>query len=119
MQGQIADFARKYVNTQFSNDFRNIYDMEGIVFSLGTTTIGGIYSGTCHRKDGGLKIEGTITFYLKDKFKDAADIFNRYEDDIEFEDGTPYDIYDNWAGTFEGFIYEDRTKSDFLWEGEK
>lgn len=106
MKNQIARIARGHSNGSFSDDFYNTYDMTGIVLSIGDTTIGGRFTGTCVSKFGILTVSGQFEFYLNDEFADPIDI------GIELF-GDPYPITDQWTGSFSGQVYADPSRSRF------
>lgn len=116
LPGQIADEARKKKNGSFSDTFRGSYRMHNVIFSLGYSTIKGIFSGNCSEKNGVLTLSGNINFEFEDAFKDPVDIYNEFEDDYELPLATPYDIEDAWQGTFAGKVYADRSKSRVRYE---
>jgi len=87
---QIARAARSSRSGSVSYNFENTYDMTGIVFSIGDTTIGGSFSGQSSEQNGILSIEGNLDFYLNDEFADPLDI------GVEVDDYSPGSIlYDN------------------------
>jgi len=106
LKDQIARVARMHPNAAFSDDFYNTYDMTGIVFSVGDTTIGGRFTGDCVAEFGILTVSGQIDFYLKDEFADPIDV------GIELF-GDPYPITDQWSGRFSGQIHADPEHSRF------
>lgn len=139
---QIAEAARKMPNGGFSGDFVRTYDMTGLVFSIGDTTIGGAFSGRSTERNGVIAIFGDLEFYLEDEFADPLDIGVEAIDPGEtiFENllrpledhgwhrlglpptgperlgihtGEPYAIKDTWSGRFEGQVLSDPEKSDF------
>ena len=87
---QIARAARGTRSGSVSYNFVNTYDMTGVVFSIGNTTIGGSFSGQSSEENGILTIEGDLDFYLNDEFADPLDI------GVEVDDYRPGSIlYDN------------------------
>ncbi|MCC0059483.1 MAG: hypothetical protein H6886_09430 [Hyphomicrobiaceae bacterium] len=74
LPGQIADVARSMAGSSFNGAFGRPYDMTPIVFSLGHTTIGGTFRGSSRRSDALLELRGTISFNLRDEFRDPLDI---------------------------------------------
>ena len=87
---QIARAARDSRSGSVSYNFENTYNMTGVVFSTGNTTIGGSFSGRSSEKNGILSIEGSLDFYLHDEFADPLDI------GVEVDDYSPGSIlYDN------------------------
>ncbi len=106
LQDNIAQKARGNPNGTFSDDFYNTYDMTGIVFSIGDTTIGGRFTGTCVSEFGILTVSGQFEFYLNDEFADPIDL------GIELF-GDPYPITDQWSGSFGGQVYADPDRSRF------
>jgi len=142
LQDNIARKARENPGGDFADDFRNTYDMTGIVFSVGDTTIGGEFEGQSSEASGVLSFSGEFSFYLTDRFEDPLDIgveaidlgetfFENVERPLEdylrgqvglppsgpprpgIHTGEPYDIFDNWSGHFEGQIYLDPARSSF------
>lgn len=142
LQANIARLARENHNGAFSDNFYNTYDMQGIVFSLGDTTIGGNFVGRSSRVANFLSVAGEIAFYLQDEFVDPLDVGVEVVDLGEtlaenlqrpFEDylrgraglpprrpqrlgiqtGEPYPISDEWSGAFQGQIYLDPFDSSF------
>ena len=105
--GQIADAARRNIDGTFSWDFRTTYQMQHIVFSLGDTTIGGIFRGQNESNKGVLRIRGDLSFFLYDEFADPIDI------GIELPGGTPYAIKDYWEGRADGIIMINRATSAY------
>lgn len=112
--------------------------MTGIVFSIGDTTIGARFTGTCDAEFGILTVSGQFEFYLEDEFADPADIgvefidlgetiyenIQRPLDDylrgrqsgrqrLGIHTGEPYPITDQWSGTFTGQVYADPARSNF------
>ncbi len=139
---QIAAKARAASNGTLSYDFKNSYDLEGVVFSIGDTTIGGEFSGQATNREGVLSISGELAFYLRDEFVDPLDIgieaidlgetifeniHRPIEDylrgrvglpptgrqDLGVHTGEPYPIKDDWTGTLEGQILSDPSMSRF------
>lgn len=142
LKGEIARAARRHPNGTFSNDFVNTYNMTGIVFSIGDTTIGGSFSGSATERNGVIFFLGQLEFCLKDEFADPLDIGVEAIDPGEtiFENllrplddhgrarlglppsgpqrlgihtGEPYLITDLWAGEFSGQVYADLARSNF------
>ena len=74
LKGQIADRARSHGPGSFSDVFGRPYQMQGVVFSIGDTTIGGQYTGQATDQHGILRISGSLEFYLRDEFADPIDI---------------------------------------------
>ena len=81
--------------------------MQHIVFSLGDTTIGGIFRGQNESNKGVLRIRGDLSFFLYDEFADPIDI------GIELPGGTPYAIKDYWEGRADGIIMINRATSAY------
>ncbi len=138
MKGHIARVARKHPNGAFTDDFVNTYNMTGIVFSIGDTTIGGRFTGTCVAEFGILTVSGRLEFYLEDEFADPADVgmevidlgetiyenLHKPLDDylrgrpsggqrLGIHTGEPYPITDRWTGRFSGQFYADPARSNF------
>ncbi|MTJ04436.1 MAG: hypothetical protein FH759_07065 [Sediminimonas qiaohouensis] len=138
MKGHIARVARNHPNGAFSDDFENTYNMTGIVFSIGNTTMGGRFTGNCIAEFGILTVLGQFDFYLEDEFADPADVglevidlgetiyenIHRPLDDylrgrpsggqrLGIHTGEPYPITDEWTGSFSGQIYADQGRSRF------
>jgi len=83
---QIAEKARKIVkksNVHFSDTFRDSYQMQRIVFSIGNTVIEGTYRGVSKEANGILQMSGTIDFHLRDEFRDPLDLEERLEPVLE------------------------------------
>lgn len=108
LKEQIADAAREKIGQTFFYTFDNLYHMTSVVFSLGKTTIGGLFFGSSVPKNGALEIEGLIEFYLKDEFTDPTDF------GIDLPRSQDYDIYDSWKGSVRGVVSMDRAKSEFV-----
>lgn len=90
LKTQIAKAARRVGTGSVSYDFNNSYQMEGVVFSIGNTTIGGTFSGQSTEQNGILSIEGSLDFYLSDEFADPLNV------GVEVDDYSPGSIlYDN------------------------
>jgi hypothetical protein len=138
MKGHIARVARRHPNGAFSDDFVNTYNMTGVVFSIGDTTIGGRFTGNCIAELGILTVSGQFEFYLEDEFVDPADVglevidlgetiyenIHRPLDDylrgrpsgrqrLGIHTGEPYAITDRWTGSFSGQVYADPARSNF------
>ncbi|WP_176083656.1 phage minor head protein [Martelella sp. HB161492] len=79
LPGQIADRARTTGEGDFVYGFEGNYEMQQIVFSIGTTTISGTASGSCRRNAGMLELDGDITFELTDMFRDPYDAESYYK----------------------------------------
>jgi len=58
----------------FRETFYRSYNMTSVVFSIGDTVIGGMFSGSVEEQHGVLAVEGSFDFYLRDEFADPADI---------------------------------------------
>jgi hypothetical protein len=99
LPGQIADEARKKQGQVLRYDFGSSYQMERVVFSIGNTVIGGLFSGHCRRDHALLEIEGVIGFYLKDMFEDPLDLGTVGFRQTEIGSGIPYAIADVWGAT--------------------
>lgn len=90
LKGQIASAARSARGGSASYRFENAYDMTGIVFSIGDTTIGGSFSGQSVEQNGIIELSGNLDLYLKDEFTDPLDV------GVEVDDYRPGSIlYDN------------------------
>ena len=138
LKGTIARVARGNPNGTFSGDFVNTYNMTGIVFSIGDTTIGGRFTGNCIAEFGILTLSGQFEFYLEDEFVDPADVgveiidlgetiyenIHRPLDDylrgrpnggqrLGIHTGEPYPITDQWSGSFSGQVYANPARSNF------
>jgi len=138
LKGHIARVARRHSNGAFSDDFVNTYNMTGIVFSIGDTTIGGRFMGNCNAEFGIMTLSGQFDFYLEDAFADPADVgmevidlgekiyenIHRPLDDylrgrpsgrqrLGSHTGEPYQITDRWSGSFSGQVYADPARSNF------
>ena len=74
IKNNIAVIARQNFNESFSDHFERSYDMTGIAFSIGDTTIGGRFRGRSNENLSILSISGEIEFYLRDEFADPLDI---------------------------------------------
>ena len=74
LPGQIADAAREDVTGFSPHDFDNTYPMRHVVYSLGDTTIGGIFSGRAKQVENALYISGSIKFFHEDEFRDPLNI---------------------------------------------
>lgn len=107
LKEQIADAARKNIGQTFFYSFDKVYNMKGAVFSLGKTTIGGLFFGTSVFRHGALEIVGNIEFYLKDEFTDPTGF------GIDLPLSQDYHIFDSWRGSVRGVVLKDRTQSGF------
>lgn len=124
LPGQIAKLARLNLNGVFGNDFHRPYDMQDVVFSLGSTTIGGHYSALCKEKNGVLTVQGRIDFYHHDMFEDVTGIARAAENDIldfgenfgELPLSNRYEISDEWVASFSAEFLYDKNKSKFVSE---
>ena len=115
LPSQIASAARQNMGGAFSYDFEAPYRMTGVVFSIGSTVIGGVARGTSFLKHGILTMSGTFAFYLEDAFRDAADLFNVFPgQNLDVPGARPYRIYDTWRGRFRGKVYADASLSRFV-----
>jgi hypothetical protein len=74
LRGQIADMARRYPGGRFNDTFGNTYDMRAVVYSLGKTTIRGVYEGHSEVDGSALHLIGSVRFELSDAFRDPLDI---------------------------------------------
>ena len=74
LPSQIANLARKIKNGSFNDIFSNSYQMQGVVFSIGDTTIKGNITGQTQEKYGVLEFSGNIDFSHYDEFVDPLDI---------------------------------------------
>jgi len=139
---QIVAKARAANDGPFSYDFKNSYDLETVVFSIGDTTIGGDLSGQVTNRDGVLSISGELVFYLRDEFADpldigieAIDLAETFYENVHrpIEDylrgqvglprtgmqrpgvhvGEPYPITDDWTATLRGQVYSNPSISRF------
>ncbi|MGV0818619.1 minor capsid protein [Martelella sp. AMO21009] len=79
LPGQIADAARSAREGNFSYEFDGNYEMQQIVFSVGTTTIRGRVNGSCRKEADMLELRGAIAFELADVFRDPYDAGSYYE----------------------------------------
>lgn len=102
---QIANEARLDVGSYFNYTFVSVYPMKSELFSLGDTTIGGLFYGTSHSMGAAIEIEGDMNFFLRDKFEDPLDI------GLELPGSEWYFIMDKWRGTLEGEILRDPDQS--------
>jgi len=110
--GQIADEARKNQGGPFRHTFSRSYSMTNIVFSLGSSTIGGDASGVSEwRSDSHLNVSGQCNFFLRDEFADPLDL------GIESPLSSTYKIIDDWMGLFSGTVHVDRESSQYTWRG--
>lgn len=90
LKGQIASAARSTRGGSISYGFENTYDMTGVVFSIGDTTIGGSFSGQSIEQNGIIELSGSLDLYLDDEFADPLDV------GVEVDDYRPGSIlYDN------------------------
>ena len=142
LKDQIANEARRKRNGSFTYPFGRPYKMTDLVFSLGDTVIGGVFSGSTEERNGVLSIEGSFDFRLRDEFADPADIgvevidpgetifenIHRPLDDylrgrtglrpggpqrLGVQTGEPYAITDDWSGELRGKIYLDASRSTY------
>ena len=105
LKRQIADKARQNVGKYFNYPFVNTYQMQNDVFSIGDTTIGGLFYGTSKIQNALISIEGDLNFFITDEFADPMDI------GIELPGSNIYSIMDKWTGILEGRIFMDRSRS--------
>ncbi|MEP1942677.1 MAG: hypothetical protein ABJJ03_06165, partial [Sulfitobacter sp.] len=90
LKDQIASAARSARDGSVSYKFENTYDMTGIVFSIGDTTIGGSFSGQSVEQNGIIELSGNLDLYLNDEFADPLDVR------VEVDDYRPGSIlFDN------------------------
>lgn len=101
LKNQVANKARENPEGIFVDNFNNTYNLTGVVFSIGDTTIGGSFSGRASTVAGAIALAGEFEFYLHDKFADPADIGETERrigivdaDDVEIID-IPETIYEN------------------------
>jgi len=142
LKNQIANEARRKRKGSFTYPFGRPYNMTGVVFSIGDTVIGGVFSGNVEERNDVLSIEGSFDFYLRDEFADPADIGIEVVDPGEtiFENihrpldnylrgrtglrpsgpqrlgvqtGEPYAIADDWSGELRGQFYLDASRSNY------
>ncbi|MEJ8573108.1 hypothetical protein [Microbaculum marinum] len=94
--------------------------MTDVVFSLGNTTIGGVFHGSSEDAGSALAISGRIIFNLSDEFTDPVDIREKLKEEGlgELTDyqgniwsGNPYAIVDEWLGSINGRVAKDRSNS--------
>ena len=108
--GQIASEARKNPGGFFRHTFGRSYSMTNVVFSLGSSTIGGDALGASEwRSNNHLNISGQCNFFLRDEFIDPLDI------GVESPLSYKYKIVDDWMGLFSGTIHIDRDRSQYGW----
>lgn len=93
LKQQIAIKARNERNGSFRYTFGRPYDMTSLVFSIGDTTIGGVFTGFTQETKSMLELEGSFAFYLKDEFADPADI-GEIQRQLGREDPQDVDIVD-------------------------
>jgi hypothetical protein len=138
MKGHIAQVARRHPNGAFSDDFFDIHTMTGIVFSIGDTTIGSLFTENYSAEFDILTVSGQFEFSLEDEFADPADVglevidpgeticenIHRPLDDhlrgrlsggqrLGIHTGEPYPITDRWTGSFSGQVFADPERSRF------
>lgn len=142
IRGHIARVARRHQNGAFSDDFVNTYNMTGVVFSIGDTTMGGRFTGNCVAAFGILTLSGQCEFDLEDEFADPANVgmeivdfgetiyenIHRPLEDylrgrvgigptgpqrLYIQTGERYPITDRWTGSFSGQIFADRVHGRF------
>ena len=90
LKGQLVSAARSARSGSVSYSFENTYDMTGIVFNIGDTTIGGSFSGQSVEQNGIIELSGSLELYLSDEFADPLDV------GVEVDDYRPGSIlYDN------------------------
>ena len=115
LPSQIASAARRNIGGSFSDEFHKPYPMTSVVFSIGSTVIGGVARGRSSMKHGILTMSGTFAFYLEDAFRDAADLFNVFPgQNLDVPRARPYRIHDTWRGRFDGKVYADASLSRFV-----
>lgn len=74
VSSQIAEEARKNPGGSFRHTFGRPYSMTNIVFSFGSSTIGGDALGASKwRSDSHLNISGQCNFFLRDEFVGLLD----------------------------------------------
>lgn len=74
LKGQIASAARNARGGSVSYNFENAYDMIGIIFSIGDTTIGGSFSGQSVEQNGIIELSGNLDLHLNDECADPLDV---------------------------------------------
>lgn len=139
---QIVTQARLNPDSEFEYVFENVYNMTGVVFSIGHTTVGGDFFGRATEGAGVIHISGALEFHLNDEFVKPLDIVGEAIDVDEtiFENlirpledygrarvslpasgpqrlgihtGEPYAITDAWSGRFEGQVLSDPQRSSY------
>jgi len=113
LPGQIADAARLEPGSSFNGDFGRPYPMKDVAFSLGNTTIEGVFRGKIKRSHALLELRGTINFELKDEFRDPLGLGTIGSPYTEIPFGKPYLITDRWGGSFSATVLIDGDKSKF------
>lgn len=113
LPGQIADEARIEPGQSFDDTFRNTYRMTDVVFSIGHTTVEGKFSGQSKLRHVQLELRRTISFELKDEFRDPLDLGTVGSPYTEIPYGTPYPITDRWMGMFSAKVLIDGSKTRF------
>ncbi len=81
--------------------------MQNEVFSIGDTTIGGLFYGTSKLQNMMISIEGDLNFFIRDEFADPLDV------GIELPGSKVYSITDKWTGTLNGQVHVEPSISIF------
>ena len=74
LKGQVASAARSARSGPVSHSFERTYDLTGVVFSIGDTTIVGTFSGRSLEQNGIIELSGRLDLYLYDEFADPLDV---------------------------------------------
>lgn len=127
---QIIDAAKRVVEGPVPYDFNNTYDFggwlstffpfffDGIIFSLGDSTVKGVFNGDVRKEKGYLVINGIMSYEFIDAFTDPTskvdelmeeegisrqEAIDRLGGSVD-EYGQPYDIKDTWQTKFNATV---------------
>lgn len=127
---QIIEAAKLVVEGLVPYDFNNTYDFggwlstffpfffDGVIFSLGDSTVKGVFDGDVRKEKGYLIINGVMNYEFIDAFTDPTskvdelmeeegisrqEAIDRLGDSVD-EYGIPYDIKDNWQTKFNATV---------------
>lgn len=116
---QIIDRAKEVVSGNFTYDFRNSYNFQSVLFTLGDSTVSGVFSGDVRKENKTLLvISGIIRYDFFDQYKDPASFTENLMDilDLTREEaerwvgdsgdiaGTVYPITDHWQTKFSATV---------------
>ncbi len=129
VNAQIIDEARRQMDGDFTYKFENSYDEFGdYLYVFGSVTIGGRFTGTVHRQNGRMRIEGSVDFYFFDVFTDIVDLREILIGTSNPAETTPkitwitdlggifFPIIGNWKTNFQAEARQNEETSIYKWE---